>query len=49
MGGLQTSQKMQNQTQASKTLMQKLNINIAEGQAHWMKYRTWSYNNSTNL
>jgi len=28
---------------ASKTLVQKLNINITEEQAHWIKYRTWSH------
>jgi hypothetical protein len=27
---------------ACKRLMQKLNVNIAEEQAHWIKYRTWS-------
>jgi len=42
----QKSQKMGNQTSLSnleKTLMRKLDINLAGGQAHWIKYRIWFY------
>jgi len=28
---------------ASKTLVRNLDINITGVQAHWIKYRTWSY------